>query len=99
MAALTHEDLDHVRAQWEEWTSGLGFDLDVVIIGEHRPAAMDPDRPLGAVVSATRTLQIKVWRGKRLVFDQPCPCDGEALRASIAVLSRTIANWCETGDG
>lgn len=91
MAPLTHRDLADVRAQWEEWTSGLGFDLDVQVIGAHGPAEMDPDRPLGAVLTAKLSLRLVIRAHGQVIFDEPCPYDGAALRASVKALSREIA--------
>lgn len=101
MASLTHEDLDAARALWQEWV-GDGFDLTVIVVGEHEPARMDPDRPLGAIVTAGLSLRIVISMiptatengidvSRAVIFDEACPYDGAALRASVAVLARTIA--------
>lgn len=91
LSVLTREDLDAAQAQWEEWTSGLGFDLTVMIVGEHQDAVMDPDRPVGAIVKAGLSLHITIQTDGTIVFSERCPYDGHALRASVAVLARTIA--------
>lgn len=98
MAPLTHQDLADVKAQWEEWTSGLGYDLDVQVVGEHSEATMDQDRPLGAILTAKLSLRVIIImnsvgrNGVRVVmFDETLPYDGGALRASVRALSRTIA--------
>lgn len=94
VSAVTEQDLADAGGLWEEWTSGSGFDLDVVIIGDHQPAVMDPDRALGAIITAKLALKLTVRKGDwDLILD--CPYDGQALRASIAVLARTIAAWVE----
>jgi hypothetical protein len=93
VAPLTHEDLEHVGALWEEWTSGLGYDLDVQVVGEHC-AGMDPDRPLGAIAVAKLSLRLKIWKvsppAPTLIFDETCPYDGEVLKADVRALARVI---------
>lgn len=89
VADLTLADLEAVAALWGEWVDE-GWDLDVVVVGEHQPAVMDPDRPLAAVVRATLSLRVRIYHGGVPVFDEACPYDGVALRASVAALARTI---------
>lgn len=81
-----------MQAQWEEWTSGLGFDLDLQVIGEHGPAEMDPDRPLGAILTANLSLRLVIRAQGQVIFDEPCPYDGAALRASVKATARAIAD-------
>lgn len=88
--ALSHEDLDAARAQWEEWAGGTGFGLDVVLVGEHGPAEIDMDRPLGAVMRASLSLRLVIRHGRTVVFDEPCPYDGRALRTCVAALARRL---------
>lgn len=87
---LLDEDVDAARAHWEEWTTGSGFDLDVTLVGEHQPARMDEDRPLGAILSARLALRLVIRRGRVVVFDESCPYDGRALRASVLALARAV---------
>lgn len=91
MSALTEQDLEDARGLWEEWTTGSGFDLDVVILGQQHPARMDPDRPLGAIIEVDLGLRLRVSHGNRTVFDGECPYDGLALRTVVGHLARTIA--------
>lgn len=99
--ALTHADLDDARAIWTERV-GDTFDLDVQIVGEHAPAKMDPDRPLGAVLSAKLSLRMRVYarshaEGSRIIagqyiFDERCPYERDALLRSVRALSAHLLN-------
>lgn len=52
---------------------------------------MDPDRPLGAVVTARLSLRLRIHCGAVLVFDEACPYDARALRLLVLALARKIA--------
>lgn len=83
---LTHEDLAHAAAVWNERV-GDAYDLDVQIVGEHQPATMDPDRPLGAILTAKLSLRLRILGPDGVIFDQSCPYDRDALLRSVRALS------------
>jgi hypothetical protein len=88
---LTHEDLEHAKAGWEERV-GPRYTLSVGVIGHQLPATMDPDRPLGAIVKAKVDLLLTVFalgEGDQpvVIFEEACPYDREALMASVRALS------------
>lgn len=82
---------------WGEWTTGKGFDLAIDVQIDDVRREMIPGEPMALVSSDSRYVQIRITRGKTLVFDERCPHDGQALRASVAVLARTIAATSATG--
>lgn len=89
--SLTHADLDDARAVWSERV-GDHYDLDVQLVGEHAPARMDPDRPLGALLSAKLSLRLIITHQQRVIFDERCPYDRDALLRSIRALSAHLLN-------
>jgi hypothetical protein len=67
--------VDAARAIWEEWTSGLGFTLEVTLIGDHQPL----------------WLTIRDAQSERVRFEGDCPHDGHALTVMVRGLAETIA--------
>lgn len=90
MGSLTQQDIRGARAIWNEWV-GDECRLGIEVVGDQQPARMDPDRPLGAVVTARLSLRLRIHRGAVLIFDQVCPYDAAALRLSVTALARRIA--------
>lgn len=103
--ALTTADVDAVRAQWDEWVAEpFRLDLEVESAPPVVDLSFNVGDRMDVRVSAPdKRVRVRVWHQtidafdpprvehETLVFDEPCPYDAEALRASVTVLARTIA--------
>jgi hypothetical protein len=88
--ALSTDDLNAVRAQWEEWVPD-GYRLDIQVAPS--VGLLNGD-VLGVRVQSPLYCQVEIYAEPDLaepIFSQRCPYDHDALRASVTVLARTIA--------
>jgi hypothetical protein len=95
--ALSTEDVDAAVAQWQEWTTDDEFSLLIEVKVDDVSAKLGTGGLVAHVQSESRYLQVQIYRGGAVFFSERCPYDAEALKASIAVLARTIA--AHQGDG
>jgi hypothetical protein len=88
---LTTEDVNGALAQWDEWVTDPDFRLSIEV--REGVAAIDLSQPgLNARVTTSLFCEVTVRRGDVAVFNDRIPHSAEALRASVAVLARTIAS-------
>lgn len=92
--ALSTDDVNAVQALWGEWVADTGFRLELEVRDEELPAEMT-DGALGARLTPSLYLQVRIWHRAILVFDERCPYGREALQASVSALARCVA---EHGD-
>jgi hypothetical protein len=96
--ALSTDDLNAVRAQWEEWVPD-GYRLDIEVKAGPTEMQTFHSRDGHMAVRAQHSLYCQVevltydgpWAPYRIVFSERVPHDAAALRASVTVLARTIA--------
>lgn len=94
--ALSTQDLGEIRAQWEEWVPD-GFRLDIEVKGAGVMAEVVDSYEVMARLTSQLYCQVEVWttlrddRPRRCLFSERVPHDAGALRASVTVLARTIA--------
>lgn len=120
---LTSDDLNAVRAQWEEWTAGWGFELSMEVKEDRaRLKSLALAQSVGVRLRSSIYIHVEIRKHKNdsdarthaayrhtphpcptgpgaVVFSERVPYDAQALRASVAVLSRAIAGHMEGGDG
>ncbi len=89
--ALSTQDVEAVRALWEEWTVDSGFVLSIEVKDGCREGELVEAPALGVRVTSALYCQVTVRRGEEVVFSERVPCDAGMLRASVTVLARTIA--------
>lgn len=91
---LTQHDIDGARAQWEEWTAGLGFELRVEVKDAAPPPALKTDGQLAARLTSEPYVRLKITRTAdgSTVFEGPAPCTPRALQLIVGRLARAVAN-------
>jgi hypothetical protein len=111
--SLTTDDVNAVRAQWEEWVpDGFRLDIEVLVDDVVTEVRHGSGELMARLKSDSPLIQVEVFRREPWmpgeerevrVFSDRIPCDGAMLRASVAVLARTIAshqeNSSDEGEG
>jgi hypothetical protein len=91
--SLTNDELNAVRALWEEWTAGKGFRLSIEVLIESVDAELVRSRELMAhVKSDSRYCQVEIRkvteRDRRIARTYPAGVD-PAIFAEIIFSERT----------
>lgn len=91
---LSTDELNAIRAQWEEWAPDE-FRLDIEVCGIVDKMAFVLSDDSNAVNARARAealhCRVRIWHGEELVFSERTPHDAALLRASVTTLARTIA--------
>lgn len=98
--SLTTEDINAVRAQWEEWVADPLFTLTMDVRAEQVGGSMIKSDGLASRIQApSRYVSVRIHKaelhGNRLLFSQRVPHDARALRTEVQMLARAIAEHIE----